>query len=116
MANPLQQLAAEARVYGASLRQFNRNARLYLLMAVLLAVGLGVQTVIYNLYRADIATLFPGLANSVGPVGYRAIDTTKYANGVHTIAWVVTDSAGQAEGIGSRYFNIQNGNAVTAFK
>jgi hypothetical protein len=34
-----------------------------------------------------------------------------YADGVHTIAWVVTDNLGRASGIGSRYFTIQNGSA-----
>ena len=39
-------------------------------------------------------------------------DTTKLANGVHTIAWGVTDAAGNAEGIGSRYFTVLNGVVV----
>ncbi|MCX6563284.1 MAG: hypothetical protein NTU60_06730 [Candidatus Aminicenantes bacterium] len=36
------------------------------------------------------------------------MDTTKYANGVHTIYWIATDDAGQADGIGSRYFSVVN--------
>jgi hypothetical protein len=63
---------------------------------------------VYNNYRSDIATLFPGYANSGGAVGYFALDTTALANGVHTISWSVTDSAGNADGIGSRYFNVLN--------
>ena len=62
----------------------------------------------YNNYRADIATLFPGYANSDGAVGYFNLDTTAYENGVHTIQWVVTDDAGNTDGIGSRYFTILN--------
>jgi hypothetical protein len=62
----------------------------------------------YNNSRSDIATLFPGYQNSNGAVGYFMIDTTQYENGVHTIAWVVRDNAGNAAGIGSRYFTIQN--------
>ncbi|UCH98104.1 MAG: hypothetical protein JSV88_14975, partial [Candidatus Aminicenantes bacterium] len=31
-----------------------------------------------------------------------------YENGVHTIAWSVTDDAGNTDGIGSRYFTIRN--------
>jgi hypothetical protein len=62
----------------------------------------------YNQYRADIATLFPGYANSGGAVGSFVLDTTKLANGLHTIAWSVTDSLGRADGIGSRYFWVQN--------
>jgi hypothetical protein len=63
---------------------------------------------VYNNYRSDIATLFPGLANSNGAVGYYVIDTTALANGMHTIAWGVTDNLGRAEGIGSRYFWVLN--------
>ena len=62
----------------------------------------------YNLYRPDVSGLFPGLKNSGGPVGYRVIDTTALSEGVHAIAWVATDDAGKATGIGSRYFTVQN--------
>ena len=63
---------------------------------------------VYNQYRYDIATLFPGYKNSNGAVGYYYLDTTKYANGVHTIAWSVMDDAGSGTGIGSRYFTVMN--------
>lgn len=63
---------------------------------------------IYNIYRADIAALFPGYANSNSALAYFDFDTTSFANGVHTIHWTVTDSAGNTDGIGSRYFTIQN--------
>jgi len=63
---------------------------------------------VYNQYRKDIATLFPGYNNSNGAVGYYYLDTTLYANGVHTIAWSVKDDAGDSDGIGSRYFRILN--------
>lgn len=62
----------------------------------------------YNLYREDIATLFPGYANTNGAVGYFYLDTTAYADGVHTIQWTATDNEGSTDGIGSRYFTIQN--------
>jgi hypothetical protein len=62
----------------------------------------------YNIYRSDIATLFPGYANSDGAIGYFSLDTTAYENGVHTIYWTAADSGGNADGIGSRYFTIQN--------
>lgn len=62
----------------------------------------------YNLYRADIASLFPGYANSNNAVGYFNLDTTTYDNGVHTIFWTATDSGGNSDGIGSRYFSINN--------
>jgi len=62
----------------------------------------------YNNFRSDIATLFPEYANANGAVGYYFLDTTGYENRVHTIAWSVADSAGAVDGIGSRYFTIQN--------
>ncbi|MGD2089856.1 MAG: M43 family zinc metalloprotease [Candidatus Aminicenantes bacterium] len=62
----------------------------------------------YNIYRSDIATFFPGYANSKGAAAFLELDTTAYANGVHTIQWVVTDNAGNTDGVGSRYFTIQN--------
>jgi hypothetical protein len=63
----------------------------------------------YNHFREDVAALFPGLANANGAVGAFYIDTTRLSNGIHTISWVITDSAGISEGIGSRYFTVQNG-------
>jgi hypothetical protein len=63
---------------------------------------------VYNNYRADIASLFPGYANSNGAHGYFKFDTTAFSNGVHTIYWIATDNAGNSDGIGSRYFTIQN--------
>ncbi len=62
----------------------------------------------YNIFRSDIASLFPGYANSNGAVGYFDIDTTAYNNGVHTIQWTAADNGGNTDGIGSRYFTIQN--------
>jgi YVTN family beta-propeller protein len=68
---------------------------------------------VYNQYRVDVSTNFPGLNNTGspgvgGPVGAYFLDTTKYANGVHTIHWVAYDDAGAGDGIGSRYFNVVN--------
>jgi hypothetical protein len=68
----------------------------------------------YNQYRSDVATLFPGLANSNGAIGFFYIDTTTLANGVHTISWNVFDNAGRGDGIGSRYFTVLNTGAVAA--
>lgn len=64
----------------------------------------------YNMYREDIHTLFPDYANSNGAVGYFSLDTTGYADGVHTIYWTATDNEGRTDGIGSRYFSISNTN------
>jgi hypothetical protein len=63
---------------------------------------------VYNNYRSDIGTLFPNYQNSQGAVGYYYIDTTKLTNGLHTISWLATDSAGNKQGLGSRFFNVQN--------
>ena len=63
---------------------------------------------VYNNYRSDVATLFPGLQNSAGAIGYYILDTTQLTNGLHSISWAVTDSANHAQGIGSRFFNVQN--------
>lgn len=62
----------------------------------------------YNIYRPDIAVLFPDYTNSSGAAGYFYLDTTAYENGVHTMQWTATDSAGNIDGIGSRYFTISN--------
>jgi hypothetical protein len=70
--------------------------------------GVALGTVTYNLFRPDVSGLFPGLANSGGPVGYRVLDTTAFAEGLHTISWVVTDSVDAVAGIGSRYFSVAN--------
>lgn len=66
----------------------------------------------YNVYRGDIAQLFPGYVNSQGALAYFEFDTTQYSNGVHQLEWVVTDNAGNTDGVGSRFFSIQNDNTV----
>ncbi|MCX6580680.1 MAG: Ig-like domain-containing protein [Candidatus Aminicenantes bacterium] len=63
---------------------------------------------VYNIYREDIATLFPEYNNSNGALGYYYLDARQFRNGVHTISWSVTDDAGNSDAIGSRYFTIQN--------
>jgi len=61
--------------------------------------------------RGDISALFPAAqyAGVNSAVGHAMIDTTTLADGVHTIAWIVTDNLGAAAGIGSRYFTVANG-------
>jgi hypothetical protein len=71
--------------------------------------GVALGNPIYNNFRSDIASLFPNLNNTNGAIGYRVIDTTTLSNGMHTIAWTVTDNLGATEGIGSRYFRVSNG-------
>ncbi|MCP4216104.1 MAG: agmatine deiminase family protein [bacterium] len=70
--------------------------------------GLSPGNPTYNIYREDVAGLFPGYANSGGAFGYLNIDVSDYENGLHTIHWTVSDNAGNTDGIGSRYFSISN--------
>lgn len=70
--------------------------------------GVNLGNPVYNMYRPDIAFLFPGYANSNGAGARFDLDTTVYENGTHTICWTVLDSANNVEGIGSRYFTIKN--------
>lgn len=67
---------------------------------------------VYNIYRPDIAALFPGYANANGAGAYFDFDTTAYENGIHTIYWTAADNAGNSDGIGSRFFTIQNTGAA----
>jgi len=69
---------------------------------------------VYDQYRPDVAGAFPGLNNSKGPVGAYFLNSTLYTNAVHTLAWIATDNAGAADGIGSRYFEVQNMGTGTA--
>jgi hypothetical protein len=70
--------------------------------------GVSIGHPTYNNYRPDIASAFPSLNNTNGAVGFKELDTTRLANGLHTISWVVTDNQGSTEGIGSRYFTVSN--------
>ncbi|MCP4218348.1 MAG: hypothetical protein GY765_27170 [bacterium] len=70
--------------------------------------GVLLGTAAYNIYREDIATYFPGYANSSGACAKYTLDTTGYGTGVHQIFWIATDSGGNADGIGSRFFTVQN--------
>lgn len=72
--------------------------------------GVPLGNPVYNQYRDDIARFFPDYNNSNGAGGYFYLDTTTYTNGVHIIQWTVKDDAGNTDGIGSRYFTINNQN------
>ncbi|MCP5102634.1 MAG: hypothetical protein GY950_04610 [bacterium] len=68
---------------------------------------------VYNRFREDISTLFPGYMNSGGAWAYFELDTTALSNGVHQVYWTAADDDGNADGIGSRYFTVENtGNRV----
>jgi len=66
----------------------------------------------YGNYSASVAALFTGYANTDNSYGHYFIDLESYENGVHTIQWTAYDSDGVGEGIGSRYFSIQNSGAA----
>ncbi len=70
--------------------------------------GINAGIPMYNISRDDIAAQFPGYANAGGAGWSFFLDTTMYANGVHSIYVVAQDNAGNSDGIGSRYFNIMN--------
>ena len=63
--------------------------------------------------RSDISALFPvaEYAGVTTAVGNAVFDSTTLTNGVHTIAWLVTDNEGNSAGIGSRYFTVANGSS-----
>lgn len=70
--------------------------------------GVNLGNPVYNIYRPDIAALFPGYANSNGAGAHFDFDTTVYENGTHIICWTALDSANNVDGIGSRYFTVKN--------
>lgn len=76
--------------------------------------GVAVAHPVYNQFRSDIATFFPGRCNTPGPVGYYIFNTTTLSNGVHTIAWVAFDNQNHGDGLGSRYFNVFNTSGPSA--
>jgi hypothetical protein len=65
--------------------------------------------------RADLSAAFPNYPGINTALGVLPLDTTAYDNGLHTIAWVVTDNGGVTSGIGSRFFTVFNtGSSVTS--
>jgi hypothetical protein len=68
---------------------------------------------VYNNFRSDIAAQLPAFRNSNGAVGYFHFDTATLLNGIHSIEWVARDDAGNDAGLGSRWFTVVNGPALT---
>jgi hypothetical protein len=64
--------------------------------------------------RTSNPTKYRNLDAGRAAIGAYVFDTRTLANGVHTIAWGVTDSAGRPEGIGSRFFTVLNGSSDTS--
>lgn len=66
--------------------------------------------------RSDLTALFPaaqyfGVGSALGVFTF---DAALLPNGTHTIAWLVTDNQGGAAGVGSRYFTVFKGSALTS--
>lgn len=64
--------------------------------------------------RSDLTALFPvaqysGVDKALGVIG---IDSMSFANGLHTYAWIVTDTAAHSAGVGSRFIGISNGSLM----
>jgi hypothetical protein len=59
-----------------------------------------------GLSRPDLAAAFPGRCNSNDALAAYYLDLRPLGNGLHTLAWEVTDSAGKVAGIGSRFFEV----------
>jgi hypothetical protein len=66
--------------------------------------------------RADLTSLFPAAQYSgiSKALGVYTFDSHTLADGLHTIAWAVTDNKGGTAGVGSRYFTVANGAGVAA--
>ncbi len=76
---------------------------------VLMGIDSGpLHPVSYGDRRADIAASFPGFSNENNSGGAFYLDTSTLSNGIHQIGWLVTDSCGRQDGIGSRFFNVLN--------
>jgi hypothetical protein len=72
--------------------------------------GPGV-VVTYGAMRADIAASSSGFSNGSNSGGAYYLDTTTLSNGMHQIGWLVYDSCGRGDGIGSRFFTVLNASA-----
>lgn len=56
--------------------------------------------------RTSNPTRFRNLDAGRGAIGAAVVTVSGLVNGLHTIAWSATDSAGRVEGIGARYFSV----------
>ncbi|HVJ26879.1 MAG TPA: IPT/TIG domain-containing protein [Vicinamibacterales bacterium] len=59
--------------------------------------------------RPDLTALFPAYAGVGTAAGVFTFNPSSLSDGLHTIAWLVTDNTGAADGIGSRYFTVSGG-------
>jgi len=77
-----------------------------MILIVMLDIGLDVIMHATGIYPPWFQPMASGLW--LLAIGYRMIDTTALAEGLHTISWTVTDSRPATAGLGSRYFTVAN--------
>ena len=67
-------------------------------------------------HRGDLTSSVPRreLQGHRHALGVFTFDSRTLTNGIHTIAWSVTDNMGSRGGVGSRYFTVANASASTA--
>ncbi len=70
--------------------------------------GLALGHPVYGNFRQDVEAEYPECSNAARGAGYFDLNTTKLADGWHTLAWSAADSSGAVGEIGSRYFRVQN--------
>jgi len=70
--------------------------------------SLPIGSPVYNQFNNEIATLFPDYNNINGAGGSFILDAASLTHGVHSIAWLVEDNAGNNNVIGFQYFSINN--------
>ena len=61
--------------------------------------------------RTSNPSVYRNLDAGRGAIGSYVLNTAGMTNGLHSLAWSVTDSLGRVEGIGSRNFEVLNGGA-----
>ena len=62
----------------------------------------------YGGYRDDLHNKLPGYTNTDTAAGAFAFDTTQWPDDFYRMAWSVTDNQGRNDGVGSRWFEINN--------
>jgi N-acetylmuramoyl-L-alanine amidase len=71
--------------------------------------GLLAGRAFYGRARAGVTAQFPGFPDSAAPGFAFALDTTRYLNGLHTVAVRVRSNAGEVVTLPARTFQFQNG-------
>lgn len=64
--------------------------------------------------RSSNPSRYRNLDAGRGPIGVHDLDTTTLTDGLHTIAWAVTDTRGRTDAVGSRVFTVVNARVADA--